>query len=203
MIYHITTSYIRLRPTTFFLKTADILMSLSRYWLQHKCLKIFPVLVCMILIGEPVYCQPQKTHGWISRQINDTMEIKIPNDFKPEGVDEPHIFKWTKNSAEIYIVIGDKFVGSRTGIINAIKKSSLSVKAFDQVKTVRIPNAKGIILKEKTPDDPDRLMCWELKIFSEKREINVQLSAPAKDFKIFSPSFEEVVKSIKVDKSSK
>ena len=201
MTHHITTSCIRLRPITFVLKTIVFLANPSRDLLDLRYLGTFLILASLIVICQPGYCEPPKTRAWIVRQINDTMEIKIPNDFKPEGVDEPHIFKWTKDSAEIYIVIGDRLVGSRTTMINALKKSAAADKTVDQVRILRIPNAKGIILKEKTPSAADRLMYWNLKIFSDKREINVELSAPGKDFKTYSPVFEDVVKSIKVVKS--
>ncbi|MGC8605117.1 MAG: hypothetical protein ACP5VS_15730, partial [Desulfomonilaceae bacterium] len=110
-------------------------------------------------------------------------------------------FKWTKGSGEIYLVVGDRLVGSRATMINIFKKATNSDKIVDQVKTIRIPKAKGILVKEKMPTDTNRLMSWGLKLISDKHEINIEFSAPGKDFKNYSPEFEEVIKSIKVMKS--
>lgn len=176
-------------------------------WMLFPGIAISGIFILMILtlsvILTPVtaYCQPAQTSPSQAHVVDGVMEIKIPEGFKSEGVDEPHIFKWTKNSAEIYIVVGDRLIGSRSAMINAFKKTANADTRLDRVKTLRISNSKAILTKEKPPSDTNRLMSWGLKIFTDKNEINVEFSAPAKDFKTYSTTFEEFVKSIKIKSS--
>jgi hypothetical protein len=155
----------------------------------------------LIVIPEAGYCQPtQKTESQ-AHLVDGFLELKIPVGFKVEAVDEPHIFKWTKDSSEIYVVVGERLVGSVKNIINNLKKAAATNKLLDKTRTLRISNAKGILIKEKIPSDPDRLVSWGVKIFTEKHELNIDFSAPAKEFKTHAPAFEEVIKSIKIKSS--
>ncbi len=201
MTHHITTSYIDLRPFTSIVRALDFVANSSLHVLERKRLLILALCALLILICQISYCQPSQTRASIVRSVDGVMEIKIPDDFKSEGVDEPHIFKWTKDSCEIYIVIGARLIGSRTAMINTFKRAANVDKAMEKVKTLRIPNAKGILVKERVPSDANRLMSWSLKIFTVKHEINLEFSAPGKDFKSYSPMFEDVIKSIKIVKS--
>lgn len=201
MTHHNTTSYIDLRPITSIIKTLDFLANASLNVLERKGLLILVLSAPLILICHISYCQPSQTRSSTVRQVDGVMEIKVPDDFKSEGVDEPHIFKWTKDSCEIYVVVGARLIGSRTSMINTFKRAASGDKSMEKIKTLRIPNAKGILIKESAPSDMNRLMSWGLKIFTDKHEINVEFSAPGKDFKTYSPIFEEVIKSIKIVKS--
>jgi len=201
IIYYITTSYIDLRPITFLLRILDFVSNTSLNVLERKSLLILILTAPLIFVFQFAYCQPTQTLASTVRQIDGTLEIRVPDDFKSEAVDEPHIFKWAKDSAEIYVVVGNRLIVSRTAMINTFKKAANIDKTLEQIKTLRIPNAKGILIKEKPPSDSNRLMSWGLKIFTDKHEINAEFSAPGKDFKTYSPIFEEVIKSIKVVKS--
>ncbi len=176
-------------------------------WMLFRGIAISVILILMILTSTVILtpvtanCQPAQTSTSQAHVVDGVMEIKIPEGFKSEGVDEPHIFKWTKDSAEIYIVVGDRLIGSRSAMINAFKKTANADTRLDKVKTIKISNAKAILTKEKPPSDAKRLMSWGLKIFTDKNEINVEFSAPAKDFKTYSTTFEEFVKSIKIKSS--
>jgi hypothetical protein len=201
MTHHITTSYIDLRPITSIIKALDFLADASLYVSERKSLLILAISAPLILICQISYCQPSQTRASTVRQVDGVMEIKVPDDFKSEGVDEPHIFKWTKDSCEIYVVVGARLIGSRTAMINTFKRAANGDKTMEKLKTLRIPNAKGILVKERVPSDMNRLMSWGLKIFTDKHEINLEFSAPGKDFKTYSPMFEDVIKSIKIVKS--
>ena len=155
----------------------------------------------LIVIPHIGYCQPTQKPESQVRLVDSILELKIPAGFRSEAVDEPHIFKWTKNSSEIYVVVGERLVGSVKDIINNLKKAAAGNKLLDQTRTLKISNAKGILIKEKMPADPDRLVSWGIKIFTEKHELNIDLSVPAKEFKTYSPVFEEVVKSIRIKSS--
>ncbi len=191
-----------MRPITFLLRTIDFISDSSLNVLERKGLLIFILAAPLIFVFQFAYCQPTtQTQASAVRQIDGAIEIRVPEDFKAEAVDEPHIFKWAKDSAEIYVVVGNRLIGSRTAMINTFKKAANIDKTLEQIKTLRIPNAKGILIKEKPPSDSNRLMSWGLKIFTDTHEINAEFSAPGKDFKTYSPIFEEVIKSIKLVKS--
>ncbi len=190
-----------MRPITSIVKMLDFLANASLNVLERKGLLILVLSAPLILSCHISYCQPSQTRSSTVRQVDGVMEIKVPDDFKSEGVDEPHIFKWTKDSCEIYVVVGARLIGSRTSMINTFKRAASGDKNMEKIKTLRIPNAKGILIKESAPSDMNRLMSWGLKIFTDKHEINVEFSAPGKDFKTYSPIFEDVIKSIKIVKS--
>lgn len=158
-------------------------------------------IFAIIFIPQCGYCQPVQKSESRAHLVDGVLELKIPVGYKSEAVDEPHIFKWTKNSSEIYVVVADRLVGSVKELIANLKRASASARHLDQIRTLRISNAKGILIKEKAPSDPDRLMSWGIKIFTDKHELNVDFSAPAKEFKTYAPVFEEIIKSIKIKSS--
>lgn len=204
MIGYLTMSFLIVRLIKVSLNTIAAATGYVKNISGHRRLRLlslFALSLPLIFMHQIVYCQPPKTEAPQARLVDGVIEIKIPEGFKSEGVDEPHIFKWTKNSAEIYVVVGERLIGSRDAMINAFKKAAGSDKTLDQTRALRISNTKGILIKEKTPSDSNRLMSWGLKIFTDKHEINVDFSAPAKDVKIYSPIFEEVIKSIKIKSS--
>ena len=64
--------------------------------------------------------------------------------------------------------------------------------------TLQIKRGKALLCKEKAPDDPGRLRTWHLLVITKKKMINVDFSAPAKDFDSFIPAFEGAANSFKL-----
>ena len=83
-------------------------------------------------------------------------------------------------------------------LFKAMRKSAEKNKDIQEVKTLRLKGGKAILYKEKPPEDPGRLRSWRLVVIADKKIINVDFTAPARDFESFIPAFEEAVKSFKL-----
>jgi len=129
-------------------------------------------------------------------------EMKIPDGFVSEPSEEPGIFKWKKEPAEIHAVVGDLFADSGDALFQALRKGAEANKRTEEVRTLRLKGGQGFLYKEKNPEDSGRLRTWRLVVISSKKMINVDFTAPAKDFSPFSTGFENAVKSFKLKSSS-
>ncbi|HTY26450.1 MAG TPA: hypothetical protein VMC85_25205 [Desulfomonilaceae bacterium] len=129
-------------------------------------------------------------------------DIKIPEGFKSQPVEEGGILKWTKDSGEIYLVVGDLFHESGDLLFKALRKAADEDKRMEEVRTLKIKGGRGLLYKEKPPDDTYRPRTWRLIVITEKKMIDVEFTAPAKDFESFAPGFEKTVNSFKLKTSS-
>lgn len=159
----------------------------------------------MISSGEYVRAQ-QPNSAETVKSVNENAELffdmKIPDGFKSVAVDEPGILKWGKGNAEIYLVVGEIFSKSGPVVFEALRKAAQRDKGVEEVKSLKIKGAKAALFKEKTPSDLSRLRSWRLLVVTEKQIVNVDFTAPAKDFKTYIQSFDEAVKSFKIKSKS-
>jgi len=126
-------------------------------------------------------------------------DLKIPEGFTLAPMDEPGIFKWKKDSGEIYLVVGDVFGDSDERVFNDLRKAANKDKRIDEVKILRVEGGKALLWKEVPAGDPGRLQVWRLiAVTKKKKMINIDFMAPVKDFRSFAPGFEEAVKSFKL-----
>jgi hypothetical protein len=165
------------------------------------------VCLAVILIYSSAYAQ--KKSGTSENQEPTAVEqadrffgMKVPQGFAPEAVDEPGILKWKKDSGEIYLVVGDLFAGPADAQFKVLREAADRDKKLEEVRTLQIKGGKALLSKEKAPDDPGRLRAWRLLVITKKKMINVDFSAPAKDFDTFIPAFEGAVNSFKLKPSS-
>lgn len=125
-------------------------------------------------------------------------KMKLPNGFKREPVDEAGIYKWKKNSAEIFIVAGDAFIESRDTLFKALQKASESNSTIEEVKILKIKGAKAMLCKGKQAPEQKGLRSWRLVVLTDKKIVTIDFTAPAKDFDSFVPAFEESLRSFKI-----
>ncbi len=159
------------------------------------------------MIGSAEYARAQHTNSAEAvKPVGENAELffdmKIPEGFKSVAVDEPGILKWGKGNAEIYLVVGEIFSKSGPVVFEALRKAAQRDKGVEEVKSLKIKGARAALLKEKTPSDLSRLRSWRLLVVTEKQIVNVDFTAPAKDFKTYIPSFDEAVKSFKIKSKS-
>lgn len=138
----------------------------------------------------------------VSENADLFFDMKLPEGFKSLAVDEPGILKWGKGPAEIYLVVGEIFSKSGPVIFDALKKAGQRDKAIEEVKNMKIKGAKAALFKEKAPGDLTRLRSWRLLVVTDKQIVNVDFTAPAKDFKTYMQGFDEAVKSFKLKSKS-
>lgn len=128
--------------------------------------------------------------------------IKVPDSFKSVAVDEPGILKWVNGPAEIYLVVGEIFSKSGPVIFDALKKAAKRDKSVEEIKNIKIKGAKAVLFKERAPADLNRLRSWRLLVVTEKQIVNVDFTAPAKEFKTYIQSFDDVARSFKLKSKS-
>ncbi len=128
-------------------------------------------------------------------------DMKIPEGFKPQPVEEGGILKWAKDSGEIFLIVGDLFHESPDVIFKALRKAADQDKRMEEVRTLKIKGGRALLYKEKPPEDPLRSRIWRLMVVTDKKMIDVEFSAPAKEFDSFAPAFEKAVGSFKLKAS--
>lgn len=165
------------------------------------------VCLAVILICSPAYAQKKsgaskEQEPAAVEQADRFFDMKIPQGFAPEAVDEPGILKWKKDSGEIYFVVGDLFTPPGDATFKALREAADKDKKLEEVRTLQIKGGKALLYKEKAPEDAGRLRAWHLLVITKKKMINVDFSAPAKDFDSFVPEFESAVNSFKLKPSS-
>jgi hypothetical protein len=138
----------------------------------------------------------------VSDQPARFFDIKIPEGFKPENVEEAGILRWSKGDGEIYLAVADLFQNSGGDLFSSLLKAAEQHKRMESVRTLKLKMGKALFYKEKAPDDPARLRAWRLIVITDKKIINLDFSAPAKDFETYAPDFEQVVKSFKLKSPS-
>jgi len=129
-------------------------------------------------------------------------DMKVPQGFQAEPVDEAGILKWKKDSGEIYLVVGDLYAESGEALIKELSSAAEKNKQVAEVKVLKLKGGKGLLYKEKPPEGPGRLCSWHLIATIRNKVINVDFTAPSKDFESFAPGFEEAVNSFKLKPSS-
>lgn len=143
-----------------------------------------------------------KDEAGIMEQPGRLFDMKVPKGFEPVPVEEAGILKWKKGSGEIYLVVGDLFVESGELLFKALLKAAEDGKNLDKVETVKIDRGKAMLLKEKPPNEPDRPLTWRLIVLMDKKVINVDFTAPAKDFESFRGEFQKALDSFKLKSDS-
>jgi hypothetical protein len=140
---------------------------------------------------------PVKTEN-ILENPDRFFSMAVPEGFKPEAVDEPGIARWAKGSAEIYLVVGDIFQDSGEALFETLRKAASSDTRIESVRTLKLKKGRAVFYKEKPPEDSARLQGWRLVVLTDKKVVNIDFTAPAKDFGTFAPEFEKVVASFKL-----
>jgi hypothetical protein len=136
------------------------------------------------------------------QQPDRLYDIKIPEGFKSEAVDEPGIFKWRKDSGEIYVIVGDLFGESGDSLFKVLKSAAEKNKSVQESKVLKIKGGKALLYKEKTPEDSARLVAWHLVVVTNKKIFSLDFSAPAGEFSSFVPDFQSAINSFKLKNAS-
>jgi hypothetical protein len=164
-------------------------------------------LVATILFPVGVFSQERtepmgKKGDSVLENPGRLFDLKIPDGFKSENVEEPGILRWTKGSAEILLAVGDVFQESGEVLFKAIETAASADQRFETVKKVKLKKGRAILIKEKAPEDTSRLQAWRLVVITDSKVVNVDFTAPTKEFDAFAPDFEQIVKSFKLKSAS-
>ncbi len=130
------------------------------------------------------------------------IRITIPPGFLSHRVDEKGIYRWRKDSGEIYLVLGAPFAESSELLFKELRQAAKKDKRIESVKAWTVKRGRVVLVKDKPPKDPERLQTWRLMVITDAKIINVDFTAPAKDFKSFAPAFKKALSSFKLPKRS-
>jgi hypothetical protein len=169
--------------------------------------RVFVLLLAGILLPLGAFAQEQieiagKKSDSVLENPGRLFDLKVPDGFKSENIEEPGILRWTKGSAEIFLAVGEVFQESGQVLFKALETAASADKRFESVKKVKLNKGRAILIKEKAPDDTSRLQVWRLVIITDSKVVNIDFTAPTKEFQVFAPDFEQVVKSFKLKSAS-
>jgi hypothetical protein len=170
---------------------------------KNKLLKVANICFALLVITTVGWTQEEKAPAEESAPTTIDIpgrffDMKIPEGFKSQPVEEGGILKWTKDSGEIFLVVGDLFHESGDTVFKALRKAADQDKRMEEVRTLKIKGARALLYKEKPPEDPLRSRAWRLIVITDKKMIDVEFSAPAKEFESFAPAFDAAVDSFKL-----
>jgi hypothetical protein len=171
--------------------------------LNYKALNILVTMSVLAFVTMAYASSEDRRSSKADRSVSTEspdlfFDIRIPDDFKAEPVDEIGILKWKKDSAEIYLVVGELVADSGETLFKELRKAADNDKTIKEIRVLHLKGGKGFIMKEKPPEDPSRNSTWRIIAVTDKKEINVDFTAPAKDFESYTQSFEEAIHSFKL-----
>jgi len=137
----------------------------------------------------------------VLEQEGRLFDMEVPAGFKPEPIDETGMVRWTKARASIYLVVGDLIAESGKGLFEQILEAAGKNEKMENVRRVDLNGGQALEYTEKAPESPDRLRTMRFIVITDKKVINLDFTAPSKDFDSFAPDFEAAVKSFKLRSS--
>jgi hypothetical protein len=163
------------------------------------------LVVAVVLSSSACAENEQETAGQKDNRQEESgriFDLKVPEGFELQPVEEPGILKWTKDSAEIYVVVGDVFAGSKDLLFNSLQTAAKKDKQLEKVQVIPLKGGKAMLLVEKAPSEPDRFRSWRLVSVTDNKVIHIDFTAPEKDFPAFEPGFRKALKSFKLKSAS-
>lgn len=159
------------------------------------------VVMCAILSAaqDSTEKPPQTAESDESGRIFD---IKVPKGFESEPQDEAGIVKWKKGTAEIYLVVGDLFLESGQRLFEELFKAASENGRFENVRKLTIKGGHGFVYTEKSPSESDRSRSMHMMVITDKKILQIDFSAPEKDFSSFAADFDAARKSFKLKNSN-
>jgi hypothetical protein len=134
-------------------------------------------------------------------QEGRVFDMEVPAGFKQDPIDEAGMVRWTKARASIYLIVGDLIAESGTELFEQIVEAAGKNEKIESVRRIDLKGGQALQYTEKAPESPDRLRTMRFIVITDKKVINVDFTAPSKDFDSFASDFEATVKSFKLRSS--
>lgn len=173
----------------------------------NYALRLLVFFVVLLLAASAASAEEKKDsenggNGGLPEEAAQYIRMTVPPGFLPHRVDEKGIYRWRKDSGEIYLVLGEPFAESGELLFKELREAAKKDKRHESVKALTVKGGRAILVKDKSPKDPERLQTWRLTVITAKKIINVDFTAPAKDFKSFVPAFKKTLGSFRLPKRS-
>jgi len=162
---------------------------------------VWAVVLIGVMFSIPVVAQESTGKARQAAETDESgriFDIKVPKGFEPGPQDEAGIVKWKKNGAEIYLVVGDLFLESGESLFQQLFKAASDNKSFENVRKLNINGGHGLVYTEKSPGEPDRLRSMHMIVITDKKIIQIDFTAPEKEFVSMAADFEAARKSFKL-----
>lgn len=174
---------------------------------SNRVLKLLIFILILLLTSAAVQAEEpndseKAESGNLPEEAAQYIRLSIPPGFLPHRVDEKGIYRWRKDSGEIYLVLGEPFAESGELLYKELREAAKKDKQFESVKAWTVKGGRALLIKDKPPKDPERLQTWRLTVVTDDKIMNVDFTAPAKDFKSFVPAFKKVLGSFRLPKRS-
>ncbi len=127
-----------------------------------------------------------------------TAEFRLPPGFIAGPATETGVMKWTKNEAEIFLVVGTLFSDSTDRVYEELLTAVKKHPWVEAVEEISVSSGRAFLYKEKSPEDSSRSRIWRLVIVLDDRMVNVDCAAPEKDFSTYAADFTKILRSFKI-----
>lgn len=127
-----------------------------------------------------------------------TAEFRLPPGFIAGPATETGVMKWTKNRAEVFLVVGTLLSESADLVYEELLTAVKKHRRVEAVEEVSVSSGRAFLYKEKSPENPSRIRIWRLVIVLDERMVNVDCAAPEKEFSTYAADFTKVLKSFKI-----
>jgi hypothetical protein len=164
--------------------------------------RISVILAFGLFLCSSVYAQGTSIDENFLQHPDRIFDVKIPEGFHSEAVDEPGILRWKKDTGEIYLIIGDLFGESGDSLFKVLKNAAEKNKTVQEVKVVKVKGGRALTFKEKGSDEAGALMTWHFIVVTNNKIITMDFSAPALEFNKFAPDFQATINSFKLKSAS-
>jgi hypothetical protein len=165
-------------------------------WLSFAACAL--MLVCAAVWAQNDQASEAAKPSELPEAAAKLFHLKVPTGFEVQTSDEPGIFKWKKGPAEIYLAVGDLFALPAQTVYKQLLEAVEQNKDLEKVRTLKIKGGRSFTYTEKAPEEPGRLRTLHLVVITNEKVINVDFSAPAKDFDPLVPDFEAAIKSFRL-----
>jgi hypothetical protein len=164
---------------------------------------LIPVCLSILIFALPGWGQEKPTSpvsgaGGILDEPSRIFDLDIPEGFKSAAVEEPGVMKWTRADGQIHLVVGGLHVESSKTLFDALKEAVEKNEKMEGIKTLDYKNGRGLMFRNKAPEDKQRLRIWRLFVVTDEKAFTLECSAPQSQFEKFVPQFEQALNSFKL-----
>lgn len=161
--------------------------------------RILGVVSAVVILSLAIFGAACASESTPAEEQTKFFDIKVPEAFKQDAVDESGVSRWSKGPATVYVVVGDLIAESGPRLFDELIQAAEKNQGLEKVTKIDIPECRAFTFIEQPPDSPTRLRSARLFVVTDRKMLYVDMSAPAQEFDALMSDFEGVVKSVKIN----
>ncbi|MFH0821577.1 MAG: hypothetical protein V2B18_02410 [Pseudomonadota bacterium] len=171
--------------------------------IAYVAMVVAPLFLCCPLWAEEEEGPPPAAAGdKVDDPAGRFFDIKVPDGFQSETMEEPGIMIWRKGRGEILLVVGELIAESAKDLYDRLVEAVRKDERLEKVDPVEVKGGLAFLCKEKRQEGPRRLHMWRLVVITDKKVVSIDFTAPNQDFGGFEKDFEAALKSFALKSSS-